>query len=61
MIIEKHGRLIDIDALTDQICKISPPTKPMDSPKLIEQMVKLINNAPVIVPRDVPFEILDEQ
>ena len=61
MIIEKHGRLIDIDKLADDICAISPPSNPMDCPKLAEAIIKLINNAPTVVPKDVPIEILDKK
>ena len=61
MIVEKHGRLIDIDKLTDKLCELSPPSKPMDCPKLVEVIIKLINDAPTVVPKDVPFEILDKK
>lgn len=61
MIIEKHGGLIDIDKLKDNLCAISPPSNPMDCPKLAEAIIKLINTAPIVVPKDVPIEILDKK
>lgn len=61
MILEKHGRLIDIDKLTDDLCAISPPSNPMDCTRLAEAIIKLINNAPIVVQKDVPIEILDKK
>ena len=61
MITEKHGRLIDIDKVIDQLCELSPPSNPMDCPKLAELIIKLLNDAPIVIPKDVPFEILDKK
>ena len=61
MIVEKHGRLIDIDKVIDQLCELSPPSRPMDCTKIAELIVKLINDAPTVIPKDVPFQILDKK
>lgn len=61
MLIEKHGDLIDRDALIDEMCKIAPREKPMCSSDLVEAIGKLINAAPVLVPRNVPVALPDHE
>ena len=61
MLIEKHGNLIDKDALIDEMCRIAPREQPMCSSDLVEAIANLINAATVLVPKDAPVMFPDPE